>query len=120
MSWLVGDMTFTANGAQAAKVRVKITAGSTTEPPQVEAAGAGEEHIGITEFAVASSALVTVRSRKSPGIHEVTAAGAFAVGAALYGAAAGKVDDVVSGSIIGYAVEAATADGDIVKVIDHP
>jgi len=34
MSWTVGDMTFTANGALAAKVRVKITAGSTTEPPR--------------------------------------------------------------------------------------
>ena len=120
MSWIVGDMTFTANGALAAKVRVKITAGSTTDPPQVDVAGAGEEHIGITEFAAASGALVTVRSRKSPGIHEVTAAGAFAVGAALYGAAAGKVDDVLAGSIIGYAVEAATADGDIVRIIDHP
>jgi len=50
----------------------------------------------------------------------VTAAGAFAVGAALYGAAAGKVDDVIAGSIIGYAVEAATADGDIVKIIVTP
>src|SRR3990172_3356359 len=103
MSWIVGDMTFTANGALAAKVRVKITAGSTTNPPQVEVAGSGEEHIGITEFAAASGALVTVRSRKSPGTHEVTAAGAFAVGAALYGAAAGKVDDVLSRSILGYA-----------------
>jgi hypothetical protein len=27
---------------------------------------------------------------------------------------------VVAGSIIGYAVEAAAADGDIVKIIDHP
>jgi hypothetical protein len=120
MSWIEGDMTFTANGALGANVRVKITAGSTTDPPQVEVAGAGEEHIGITKFAVASGGLVTIRSRKSPGIHEVAAAGAFAVGAALYGAAAGKVDDVVSGAIIGYAVEAATADGDIVKIVDHP
>jgi hypothetical protein len=120
MSWIEGSMTFTANGTLGAKVRVKITAASATDPPQVEVAGAGEEHIGITEFAAASGALVTVRSRKSPGIHEATAAGAFAVGAALYGAAAGKVDDVISGSIIGYAVEAATADGDIVRIIDHP
>lgn len=120
MSWLVGDMTFTANGALAAKVRVKITAGSTTDPPQVEVAGAGEEHIGITEFAAGDGTLVTVRSRKSPGIHEATAAGAFAVGAALYGAAAGKVDDVLAGAIIGYAVEAAGADGDIVRIVDHP
>src|SRR4030067_3421644 len=100
MSWIETSMTFTANGALGAKVRVKITAASSTDPPQVEVAGAGEEHIGITEFAAASGALVTVRSRKSPGIHEVTAAGAFAVGAALYGAAAGKGGDGPAGSVL--------------------
>jgi hypothetical protein len=113
-------MTFTANGALTPKVRVKITAGSTTDPPQVEVAGAGEEHIGMTEFAAPSGALVSRSGRKVPGDSRGTAAGAFAVGAALYGAAAGKVDDVAAGSIIGYAVEAAAADGDIVKIIDHP
>src|SRR3990172_3584345 len=109
MSWIEATITFTANGTLGAKVRVKITAASATDPPQVEVAGAGDEHIGISEFAAASGALVTVRSRKSPGIHEATAAGAFAVGAALYGAAAGEVDDVLSRSIIGYAVAAAKA-----------
>jgi len=50
----------------------------------------------------------------------VTAAGAFAVERHCTERRRGRVDDVAAGSIIGYAVEAAAADGDIVKIIDHP
>lgn len=110
--------TFTANGAIGGKLRVKITAASATVPPQVELAGAGEQHIGVTEVAAADGEMIAVRLRNADGTHEVTAAGAFAVGAVLYGAASGKVDDASSGTAIGIAVEAATADGDIVEVVD--
>jgi hypothetical protein len=113
-----GIATFTANGALGAKVRVKITAGSTTTPPQVEVAGAGEQHIGITEYAVADSAPVAVRLRTYPGIHEGKASEVLAVGATLYGAAAGKVKDTSDGTAIGIALQAATADGDIIEFID--
>ena len=113
-----GNPTFTANGALGAKVRVKLTAGSTTTPPQVEVAGAGEQHIGITEYGVADTELVVVKLRTSPGIAEGKAADSFAVGAILYGAAAGKISDSSSGTAIGVALEAATADGDIVQFIE--
>lgn len=113
-----GTKTFTAGAALEAKRRVKIKSGTTTTPPEVEYAGAGEQHIGITEYAVASAELVAVKLRTAPGTHEMTAAGAFALGATLYGAANGKVDDASSGTAIGKALEAATADGDIVEGID--
>ena len=60
---------------------------------------------------------VAVSLKKAARVEKATAAGPFAYGAALYAANDGKVDDAVSGNVIGTALEAATADGDIVKVI---
>jgi len=111
-------VTFTANGALAAKVRVKVTGASATDPIQVEVAGAGEQHIGITEYAAATGALVAVRMRTAPGTQEGTAAEAFIVGAVLYGGAAGTIQDTSSGTAIGIALEEATASGDIVQFIE--
>lgn len=116
--WNEGVATFTANGALGARVRVKLTSASTTDPPQVEIAGAGEQHIGYTKYAVATGALVAVEGREGSFIKEVVSAEAFAVGATLYAAAAGQVKDTSQGSAIGIAVEAATASGEIVQMID--
>ena len=118
MSWIEKKATFTANGALGARVRVKLTSASTTDPPQVEVAGSGEQHIGYTEYAVASGALVSVVSRTGNFVQEAVSAEAFAVGAVLYGAAAGQVKDTSAGSAIGVAMEAATTSGEIVKIID--
>lgn len=113
-----GIRTFTANGAITNKARVKLTAGSTTSPVQVEIAGAGEQHIGIAEYAVATGELVAVKLRTYPGTHEGVATEVLAVGATLYGAAAGGVKDTSDGTAIGIALEAATASGDIIEFID--
>lgn len=113
-----GIKTFTANGAIAAKTRVKLTAASTTSPPQVETAGAGEQHIGIAEYAVATTEIVAVRLRTYPGTQECVAAEAVEVGDPLYAAALGKIKDTSDGTCIGIAIEAATAAGDIVEFID--
>jgi len=115
-----GIKTFTANGALGAKVRVKVTAASATTPPQVEVAGAGEQHIGITEYAAADGTAVAVRLRTHPGSHEGIAIIdlAISVGAVLYGAANGKISDASSGTAIGIALEAATQDNDIIEFID--
>lgn len=113
-----GIRTFTANGALGAHIRVKITSASTTTPPQVEVAGSGEQHIGTTEYAVADTGIVAVRLRGHGGTIRMIAAEALAVGATLYGAAAGKVKDTSAGSAIGYSLEEATADGDIIEVVE--
>jgi hypothetical protein len=118
MAWNDGIATFTANGALTNKMRVKITAASTTTPPQVEVAGAGEQHIGITEYAAATGTLVAVKLRTYPGVHEGVASEALAVGATLYGAATGRIKDTSDGTAIGVAVEEATQAGDIIKFID--
>jgi hypothetical protein len=113
-----GIKTFTANGAIAAKTRVKLTAGSTTTPPQVETAGAGEQHIGIAEYAAATTTLVAIRLRTYPGTHECVAAEAIEVGDPLYAAADGMIKDSSDGTCIGIAIEQATALNDIIEFID--
>lgn len=92
--------------------RVKIS-GST-----VVYADAGEVGIGVSQAYAASGAAVQLRTHCAGGTFKVTAAGPFSAGATLYGAADGKVDDTVVGSPIYYAMEAATADGDIVEAAE--
>jgi hypothetical protein len=113
-----GIRSFTYNGAIGAKVRVKLTAASATTPPQVEIAGAGEQHIGITEYAGADGDVCSVRLRTAPGTHEGIASEALAVGATLYAAASGKVKDTSDGTAIGIALEEATANGDMIEFVD--
>lgn len=112
-----GPATFTANGALGANLRVKMTAASTTTPPQVELAGLGEQHIGVTEYAVADGDLVSVKLRTASGTIEFIAAKAIAIATTVYGAAAGKISDASSGSAIGITKKAASGDGSIVEVI---
>lgn len=118
MAYNLGIRSFTASGAITAHARVKATAASATTPPEVELAGSGEQHIGIAEFAVADEGIVSVRMRNDSGTFEAIAEEALAVGAVLYGAADGKVKDTSTGSAIGVSLEAATADGDIIEIVD--
>lgn len=110
--------TFTAGEALLPKRRVKVESGTTTDPVEVVYADAGEQHIGVTgNESTADGALVSVQPMNATGTYEGTAANAFARGAVLYGAADGKISDTSSGSAIGVALEAATADGDVVEWI---
>jgi len=113
-----GNRSFTANEAIGAKIRVKLVSGSAAVPPAIVIAGAGEQHIGMTEYAVASDDIGAVRLRTAPGTQEGVAAEAFSVGATLYAAAAGKLKDTSDGTAIGIALEEATAVNDIVEFID--
>ncbi len=112
-----GIRAYTAGEALAAHRRVKIEGGTTTTPPEVVYADAGEQHIGVTEYAVDDGDLASIRLRTYPGTVEVEAADTFAVNATLYGAADGKISDSSSGSAIGIAHEACTGAGDIVEVV---
>lgn len=116
MSENSGLRTFIAGEDLGENICVKIESGTTMDPPEVVAAGAGEQHIGVTQFAVADGSPVTVKITATPGTVEVVAADSFARGATLYGAASGKVSDTSSGSAIGVAVEAATAANDIIEM----
>lgn len=109
-----GFKTFTATAVAIAEaVRVKLDSSGT-----ISAAGVGEDWIGVTTMPIAASGSGTVQLRSAPGTVEVTAAGAITLGAKLYAAASGKVDDAVNGDFTGYvAAQAAAADGDIIEAI---
>lgn len=112
--------TFTAGEALLPKRRVKIESGTTTSPPEVVYADAGEQAIGITgNETTADGDLVSLQPSNATGTYECTASEAFAINATLYAANDGKISDTSSGSSIGLAVEAATADGDVVEWIPN-
>lgn len=112
-----GRRTLLAGEDLAANRRVKIESGTVTTPPEVVYADAGEQHIGVTEFAASDGDPVTIRLITAPGTVEISAADSFSVGATLYGAANGQISDTSSGSALGIAAEAATAQNDLVEVM---
>lgn len=97
MPWNEGKKTFIAGAALGARRRVKLVAGTTTTPPQVEHAGAGEAYIGVTEYAAGAGEQVAVKLKNAEGTFEIECAvgTAIAVGTALHGAADGRVSDTV-------------------------
>lgn len=80
-------------------------------------AGAGEQDVGTIEEGGVSGNYRVVRLCTAAGTRKMVAAGAFSINDVLYPAAAGKVDDAPTGAAIALALEAATADGDIVEVL---
>jgi hypothetical protein len=115
MSFIEGQkMTLTSGEALVAKRRIKFSASTAVY------ADAGESANGVTEYGVAITTPVEVRLINGPGTFEMTAAGAIAAGAIIFGAADGKVSLAPSGQPIGIAIEAATADGDIIECILGP
>jgi len=109
-----GPLTLIAGEALAVNRRVKLSSGEAVY------AGLGEAHIGVTMAAAASGAPVSVWPSNAEGTVIVTAASSFALGATLYGAASGMVDDAASGSPQYIALEAATALNDEVEALPVP
>jgi hypothetical protein len=97
-----------------ARVIQSTTAGSVT------AAGLAEIDIGTAQNAAhAAGDPVTVKLRTAPGTHKGIASEAFAVGALLYTESDGEIQDTAQATayVIGHALEAATADQDIVEFV---
>lgn len=112
--------TFIAGEALAAKRRVRIMTDSpatVTDPPEVVYADAGEDWIGVTEYAAADGEFVAVKLNNSAGTFEITCvvSAAIARGTVLYGAADGKVSDSSSGTAQGISLVAGIS-GDIIEV----
>lgn len=106
--------TFTnGNTARTQYVRLVLTAGV------LELAGATDKEIGIAtrriEADVAGDVLLTTANGTAP----MVAAGAISAGANVYTAASGKINDVQAAGAyyVGRALEAATADGDVIEVL---
>jgi hypothetical protein len=107
MSYNKGIKTFKAGTDLEARRRVKIEGGTTNDPPEVVYAGAGEEFIGVTEYAVLDGEDIAVKLRNSGGAFEIECLvdSAIARGTVLYGGANGVVTDASSGSAQGIALE---------------
>lgn len=73
---------------------------------------------GVAQEAIASGAYGTVRAINSVSSSKCRAASAFSAGAKVYTMTDGEVDDVsTSLTVVGVAIEAATAANDIVEVV---
>jgi hypothetical protein len=107
MSYNNGVATFKAGTALEARRRVKIESGTTNDPPEIVYADAGEDYIGVTEYAVADGDMVAVKMCNAPGIFEIECLvdSAIARGTTLYGAADGRVSDASSGTAQAIALE---------------
>ncbi len=104
--------TFTAGAALSKHRRVKLSAG------KLAYAGVADVGIGTLEQdCFADGDVVDVRLRNLQGTVKMIAAGAVTSGAVVYAAANGKIDDTASNQQVGIALEAATADGDIIEVL---
>lgn len=106
---------FVASAAISQYARVKIDAAGT-----VSTAGLTDRDIGVAQNAAfAAGDGVQVKLRTAPGTHKMIAAGAVTLGAVVNTAASGKVDDAATstGFALGHALEAATANNDIIEVL---
>jgi len=101
----------TAAGAIAQHLRVKTTGA-------LVVAGATDVELGTMELPCTAAGPCTVRLRSATGTAKMVAAGAISDNATVYAAAGGKVD--ASGSVVvGQAMEAATANNDVIEVLRY-
>lgn len=111
--WNEGIKTFNAGEALAVYRLVKQSASET-----VTYCDADDSPVGSVILAVANGDHAPVKAINYPGTFKLVAAGAFAVGARLRPVDDGKVDDAqAAGGSLFLALEAASADGDIVEVL---
>lgn len=110
-----GVKAFEADGTFSQFARVKLDAdGKVTE------AGLADKEIGTAmEEAFAAGDIVSVRLRTHSGTHKMIAIEAIAAGATVYTETDGKVQDTAQATAfqVGTALEAATADGDVIEVL---
>jgi len=106
-----GYRTFQATAAAIAiGIRVTVDANGL-----ISAAGAAVGAIGVTVEAVAASGYGTVKLFNAPGTFMMCAHAGITRGAILYPAAAGRVDDAGTTTIPLVALEAATAQDDLIE-----
>lgn len=111
----VGNKAFEASAAISQYARVVMASTGT-----ISAAGLTDQDIGVvTREAFASGDVVDVALTSKPGTHYAIADGAITAGAKVYTAASGKVSATATGTsyLRGRALDAATADGDIIEVL---
>lgn len=115
-----GNLTFLAGEALAAWRHVKIKSGTTTTPPEVEYADAGEYGVGITQIPAASGEPVSVKLFNNSGSFQVEAGTDISKGAAVYAGDDGKVSKTAAGTALGVAKVGASGDGSRMEMVVNP
>ena len=119
MSEIKSPITLLTGAIVATKRLLQLSTGTVIH----NVAAATSDPIGTSEYAGASGDKIAIRTLSEDGTLEITAAGAISLDADVYAAAAGKVQALpATGGIykkIGIAMEAATADGDIIEIMPY-
>lgn len=119
MSEIKSPITIETGAAVSAKRLVQLSSGKAIH----NTATATNDPIGVSDYAGASGDNIAVRLLSEAGTIEMTAGGAITSGADVYAAAAGKVQALPAAAAtyrkVGIAMEAATADGDIIEVLPY-
>lgn len=106
---------FTCDEAIAIYLRVKLDSDG-----KVTVAGLADKEIGTAMNATfAAGEIVNVKLRSGAGTHKMIAIEALSAGATVYTEANGKIQDTAASTSfqVGTALEAATADGDVIEVL---
>lgn len=119
METLEGIRTFITGAAVSAKRLLKLSSGEVVH----NTVTATDDPIGVSQYAAADGDALAVRFINDDGTFEITAAGAITAGAEVYAADDGKVQALPAAAAtyrkIGIALEAATADGDIIEILPY-
>ena len=110
-----GRKAFEADEAIAQHLRVKLDSDG-----KVTVAGLTDKGIGVaTRAAFAAGDIIDVALNSKPGTVKMVAIEALDAGATVYSEANGKVQDTAQATAfqVGVALEAATADGDVIEVM---
>jgi predicted RecA/RadA family phage recombinase len=99
-----------------------LTAGTRVSLSSGLAVAAGAPNasaLGVAIGDAPANGIVTVKLNTAGGTHEMKAGGVISAGAVVYPAASGKIlaAQTSSNNAIGIALEAATADGDVIEVV---
>lgn len=110
-----GYKTFECDEAIAKFARVKLDSDG-----KITTAGLADKGIGVaTRETFAAGEPVSVKLNSGPGTCKMIASEALDAGATVYSEASGKVQDTAQATAfqVGVALEAATADGDVIEVM---
>jgi len=120
MQYNIGIKAFTVGtGGVTEGALVKLSSGAVV----LNTAASTDDPIGVAMDKKSAGDVVAVSFLKSGGSLEMVAAGAISAGAVVYASADGKVQALPAAAAtyrqVGIALEAATADGDVIEVLPY-